>query len=91
MSEKTEDQIAREKDAVQKMIGAKSAMEAALARINTLERAIQAMATVMDDMAQKAGDGVGYITYHHDSNSGEKFISIRSQAQRIALVGRKVL
>lgn len=91
MTDKTEDQIAREKDAVQKMIGAKSAMEAALARISTLERAIQVMANDLDDMANKAGDGIGYTTYRHGEGSEQKFISLRKQAKRIAGIGRDVL
>jgi hypothetical protein len=38
--EKTEEQITKEKEAVTKVIGAKSAMEAALRRIETLENAL---------------------------------------------------
>lgn len=91
MSDKTEDQIAREKDAVQKMVGAKSAMEAALARIGTLENAIKRMATVLDDMARGSGDGIGYMTYHNEKGSGEAFVSFRKQALSVAEVGRKVL
>ena len=90
MSDKTEDQITREKDAVQKMVGAKSAMEAALGRIATLERAITHMNVVLDDMSKQVGDGVGYMTYHAEKNV-EGFISIRKQANRVAEIGRKVL
>jgi len=39
--EKTEEQIAREREAVVAMKGAKSNMEAALGRINTLESALR--------------------------------------------------
>jgi len=90
MSDKTEDQITREKDAVQKMVGAKSAMEAALGRIATLERAITNMNVVLDDMSKQVGDGVGYMTYRTEKNV-EGFISIRKQANRVAEIGRKVL
>ncbi len=91
MTDKTEDQIAREKEAVQKMVGAKSAMESALARIVTLERAIKIMADDLDDMAQRSGDGIGYKTHRNGGAGGEDFISFRKQAQRIAEIGRKVL
>ena len=37
MTTKTEDEIAREKEAVQKMVGAKSAMETAIKRIQRLD------------------------------------------------------
>lgn len=90
MSDKTEDQITREKDAVQKMVGAKSAMEAALGRIATLESAITNMNVVLDDMSKQVGDGVGYMTYLTEKNVAG-FISIRQQAKRVAEIGRNVL
>lgn len=91
MTDKTEDQIAREKDAVQKMIGAKSAMEAALTRITTLERTLGDIDRILSDMSQRVGDGLGFKTYHHGKGSGEDFISIRAQCQRVSEIARKVL
>lgn len=91
MTEKTEDQISREKEAVQKMVGAKSAMESSLARIATLEGAIKRMNSILSDMATRIGDGVGYMTYNSEKSGGEGFMTIRRQAQAIEEIGRKVL
>lgn len=56
MTEKTEDQIVREKEAVTKMIGAKSAMEAAISRIQTLENALQKACDDGSRLADFLGD-----------------------------------
>jgi hypothetical protein len=92
MTDKTEDQIAREKEAVQKMIGAKGAMETAIARINRLENAIEGMVRLIDDLKQACGEKAMFSTYHHGENrsDGPKAVFVRQQLARIAQIGRDV-
>lgn len=92
MTDKTDDQIAREKEAVQKMVGAKSAMETAIQRIDRLERAIGNMVVLIDDMASAVGEKAMFATYHHGerSDSGAKPVFARHQLNRIAQIGRDV-
>ena len=71
MTTKTEDEIAREKEAVQKMVGAKSAMEAALSRIDRLQKAMSSIDLVLSDMQRHAGDGLYVKTHYHGGAAGE--------------------
>lgn len=77
---KTEDDIAREKEAVQKMIGAKSAMEAALSRIERLQSAIGSVQMILSDLHKNLGDGLYVKTFHHGSSgNGEATIKAKDQ------------
>lgn len=77
---KTEDEIAREKEAVQKMVGAKGAMEAALKRIERLEMALGQVNNILADMKQRVGPGLYVKTFYHGTNaSGEATISLFDQ------------
>lgn len=88
---KTDDEIAREKDAVQKMIGAKGAMETAIKRIERLETTISAILLISDDMAEKVGDSLSYRTFYHGTNAeGAHFVGVKSQLLRIGAIGRNV-
>lgn len=70
MTTKTEDEIAREKEAVQKMVGAKSAMEAAISRIDRLQKAISKAEIILADLQKHIGDGIYVKTYHYDGGNG---------------------
>ena len=88
---KTEDEIAREKDAVQKMIGAKGAMETAIKRIERLEQTISSILMISDDMASKVGDSLAYRTYYHGIKSeGASYVTVQEQLRRIGEIGRSV-
>lgn len=92
MTTKTEDEIAREKDAVQKMIGAKGAMEAALKRIERLEGALRHVDQIASDMCAKFGDGLYIKTYYHGGpDSGEKVIPLKSQVEYLRSIIAKAL
>lgn len=54
----TDDEIQKEREQVNKMIGAKSAMEASLHRIKTLESALFEMHTRYSEIAKCVGDSV---------------------------------
>lgn len=80
MTAKTDDEIAREKEAVQKIVGAKSAMEAALQRINRLERTLSHVDAILTDMRGNVGDGLYIKTFHHGgSGNGEATVTLKSQ------------
>ena len=55
---KPDDDVAREREAVQKLIGARGAMETALLRIHRLEQAISTMLVYNDEVAAGIGDGL---------------------------------
>lgn len=74
MTSKTEDQIEADKQAVQKMIGAKSAMEAALRRIQTLESAIKVAKTRIEEIGRGHGDMLAISVYREGS---QKFVSAK--------------
>lgn len=86
---KTEDDIAREKDAIAAMGGAKKAMEAALARHDRLVSAIRTMNGILTDMQAAVGDA-GYQTYNRPDN-GHGFVKFKDQIARIRKVGEDVL
>lgn len=79
MTTKTEDEIAREKEAVQKMVGAKSAMEAALSRIERLQQALKQIDTVLTDAQRHVGDGVYVKTHYHGGSAGEQTVKLKDQ------------
>jgi hypothetical protein len=88
---KTEDEIAREKDAVQKMIGAKGAMETAIKRIERLENTISQILSISDDMAEKIGENLSYRTFYHGTRAeGAQFVGVQTQLRRIGEIGRTV-
>ena len=78
---KTEDEIAREKEAVQKMVGAKSAMEAALSRIDRLQKALSHADTILNDAQHHAGDGIYVRTHRHGivGKDGEQCVKLKDQ------------
>jgi len=92
MSNKTDDEIQREKDAVQKMVGAKSAMEVSLARIKRLEDALGSMAVILDDAARAVGDGL-YIKTHHSGviGNGPHVVALREQLKRVSAIARNLI
>ena len=67
---KTEDDIARGKDAVEKMKGAKGAMEAALRRIETLEGALRKTGCILEDVKKATSPHVSMWTYYHGNGTG---------------------
>lgn len=80
MTAKTDEEIAREKEAVQKIVGAKSAMEAALQRINRLERTLDHVDAILADMRGNVGDGLYVKTFRHGaSGNGEATVTLKSQ------------
>jgi predicted Zn-dependent protease len=81
MPSKTEDQIEADKQAVQKMIGAKSAMESALRRIQTLESALRTAKTRIEEIGRGHGDQLAIAVYR---DGGQKFVSAK-QLTRTAI------
>ncbi len=61
--EKSEEQIAKDKEAVARMIGAKSAMEAAINRVEQLERTMAAVRQRLEYVS-KAFSGEIYISVY---------------------------
>ena len=76
---KTEEQIAKDKDAVQKMVGAKGAMEAALRRIETLESALRAAKVRIEESSRAHGDKLAFSVYR---DGGWKFISAAEHSRK---------
>ena len=71
---KTEEQIARDKDAVQKMVGAKSAMESALRRIDALENALKKARMAIEEAGNTYGDKLAFSVYR---DGGYKFVNAK--------------
>lgn len=78
---KTEDQIEADKLAVQKMIGAKSAMEAALRRIENLERALRNAKVRIEEIGKGHGDLLAIGVYREGT---QRFVSAK-QLTRTAI------
>lgn len=76
---KTEDQIAKDKDAVQKMIGAKTAMEAALRRIQSLESALRTAKVRIEEIQRAQGDSLAIAVYRDGS---QKFVSAKEHTRQ---------
>lgn len=64
MAEKSEEQIAKDKEAVARMIGAKAAMEAAQRRIETLEGALKSVRQRCDCVSKAFGEAAHFNVYH---------------------------
>lgn len=62
-TEKTEDQIAKDKEAVRAMIGAKASMEAALRRIEVLENALKSVRHQSERLGKAFGPDVFLNVY----------------------------
>lgn len=60
---KTEAQIAKDKEAVKAMTGAKAAMEASLRRINTLEEALKSVRWQSERLGKAFGENVFLNVY----------------------------
>lgn len=90
---KTEDEIAREKELVQKMVGAKSAMETAIKRIERLELVLGMLDRILSDMAENVGDRLYVKTYQHGESDGSgtiKTIPLRKQISYARSIVEKV-
>lgn len=70
--EKSEDQIAKDKESIAKMVGAKSAMEAALRRIDTLESALKNVRSRCDCVSKAFGDAA-HFNVHHPHGGGNNW------------------
>lgn len=88
---KPDDDVAREREAVQKLIGARGAMETALLRIHRLEQAISTMLVYNDEVAAGIGDGLFVVTFRHNDGSGAKPIRLKDYLLKTSEIGRKVL
>ena len=81
MSEKpkTDDQVQAqvqaEKDAVAKLIGAKSAMEKALKRIERLESHLKRCAAIAEDVAKKSGE-MHVSTFYGPKREGSEIMRL---------------
>lgn len=84
MTEKSEEQIAKEKEAIDRMRGAQAAMKAALDRIADLERALVA---ARDDLT-RCKAYVGPSTYVWTNNDR---ITVPEQIDRYAAEATKAL
>ncbi len=66
--EKSESQIAKDKEAVKAMTGAKAAMEATLSRIDTLERALKSVRAQAEMLSKTFGKDVFLNVYQTGGN-----------------------
>lgn len=66
---KSEEQIAKDKEAVKAMTGAKAAMEAALRRIDTLEQSIKMLDRQITAVAAAYGENVHLNVWSYSQNS----------------------
>ena len=62
---KSDDQIAKDKEAVKAMTGAKQAMEATLRRIELLENALSSVRKQSTDINKALGDCIHVSSYDH--------------------------
>lgn len=76
---RTEDQIEADKQAVQKMIGAKSAMESALRRIQTLESALRGAKARIEEIGRGHGDHLAIGVYREGNL---KFVSAKELTRK---------
>jgi len=63
--QKSEEQIAKDKEAVARMIGAKTAMEAAQRRIETLEYALKSLRFQCENVGKAFGEAAHFNVYDH--------------------------
>lgn len=76
---KTEDDIARDKEAVEKMKGAKGAMEAALRRIDTLETTLRNVVPYLDECKKATSPNVAIRTFYHGGSQHESQVAMVHQ------------
>lgn len=88
---KTEDEIAREKEAVEKMKGAKGAMELVLQRQATLETALKQVLIVVDEVKRAVGPSLLIKSYSHARGGDATIIPLQEVLQYALDVGRKPL
>ena len=89
---KTDEEIAKEKEAIHKMIGAKSAMETAINRIARLERELLFACQTMEEVAKATGDNLLYRTYLHGGNQTDaSVVQISVNLRRISAAARALL
>jgi hypothetical protein len=90
MNVKTDDELNREKEAVQKMIGAKSAMEAAISRIQRLESALRSATDGLDKIKTWFADGV-YVSEWDRNAQTNKMVTAKTVINQMAADARAVL
>lgn len=73
---KSDDQIAKDKEAIAKMVGAKSAMEAAIRRIETLENCIKSVREQVDVIGKAFNEDVHLNVYSY-SHRDYKVIKVK--------------
>ena len=89
---KTEEEIAKEKEAIHKMIGAKSAMETAINRIARLQRELLFACETMEEVAKATGDNLLYRTYRHGGHQTDALaVQISVNLRRISAAARALL
>lgn len=89
---KTDEEIAKEKEAIHKMIGAKSAMETAINRIARLERELLFACETMEEVAKATGDNLLYRTYRHGGHQTDALaVQISVNLRRISAAARALL
>lgn len=91
----TQTQIDKDKEAVAKMIGAKSAMEAALRRIDTLETALKRCETLHVEAMKGTTDAACIFTHYSGQNcaytDSKKPVCLDDFSKVIAEIVRSVL
>jgi len=75
--QKTDDQIAKDKESVARMNGAKAAMEAALRRIDVLEKSLDSVKRQAEAIGKAFNDEVHIRVYDH-SNSNYAVVKVRT-------------
>ena len=85
ISMKTEAEIEKEKDAVARMVGAKSAMQLMIDRHTTLVSALEFVNTLIEDMAKSVGEDLYIRTFHHGERNkdGAQCVQVKAQLKRI--------
>lgn len=66
MTDKTEEQIAKDKEAVARMAGAKASMEAALRRIQSLETSLKTVQEECRAVGKAFGDNAHFKVWHNN-------------------------
>lgn len=89
---KTDAEIASEKDAVEKMRGAKGAMELVLQRQATLETTLKYVLGVIEEVKRVVGPSILIKSVYHGRNSFEaQTVPLQEVLQSALDVGRKPL
>jgi len=92
MSDKTEAEIEREKEAVAKMVGAKSAMLKMIDRHDRLVRALDQISSIAADLGRSVGEDLYLDTYYHGQTgkTGSKFVRVKDQIKRIHTIASEL-